>query len=394
MYSIRKDNKNRSLKTGESQRKDGRYVYKYVDSSKKTRFIYSWKLLPGDKTPNGKRDDLSLREKEKKILIDIAEGIDTVGRKITVGELYSKQISQKQNVAPSTVRGRAHLLKIINEDKLGRQYLDNVKTSDAKEWVIRQSVKGYSFKSIKNYKRSLTSAFEMAVQNDYIRKNPFKFSVKDVIKDESKKKNPLSHEEQEGLLSFIKNDAVYGKNYDEFVILLGTGLRASEFCGLTAGDIDMKTRTISVNHQLLKNAEIGYYIAPPKTKCSIRKIYMSPGVYNSFKNILVLNKNNKTQFEVDGYSGFLFRDKNNMPKTVASVDAMFRRISKKYKLRSEPITPHTLRHTFCTNMANAGMNPKSLQYIMGHSSVSMTLNYYSHTSFDAAKEEMKRIMNN
>jgi len=56
------------------------------------------------------------------------------------------------------------------------------------------------------------------------------------------------------------------------------------------------------------------------------------------------------------------------------------------------ITPHTLRHTFCTRLANAGMNPKSLQYIMGHSNISMTLNYYAHASFDSAKEEMERLI--
>ena len=68
MLKVRKDNKKRVLKTGESQRKDGRYVYKYVDNFKKVRFVYSWKLLPGDKTPPGKREDLSLREKEKQII--------------------------------------------------------------------------------------------------------------------------------------------------------------------------------------------------------------------------------------------------------------------------------------------------------------------------------------
>lgn len=171
---------------------------------------------------------------------------------------------------------------------------------------------------------------------------------------------------------------------------MGTGLRASEFCGLTKNDVDMKNKVISVNHQLLKNSSLGYYIAPPKTKCSVRSIYMSDSVYNAFKNVLTTLDNNS--MEIQGYKVFLFLDKNQNPKTVTNIDAMIRRVNQKYKISGAPITPHTMRHTFCTNMANAGMNPKALQYIMGHSDIAMTLNYYSHTSFDVAKEEMKRIM--
>ena len=63
----RRDNKGRILNTGESQRKDGRYTYKYVDAMGKTRYVYSWKLLPTDRLPKGKRDDLSLRDIKVKI---------------------------------------------------------------------------------------------------------------------------------------------------------------------------------------------------------------------------------------------------------------------------------------------------------------------------------------
>ena len=75
---------------------------------------------------------------------------------------------------------------------------------------------------------------------------------------------------------------------------------------------------------------------------------------------------------------------------------MFQGLVKKYnKCHEEPLpkitTPHTMRHTFCTRMANAGMNPKALQYIMGHASILMTLNYYVHATFNSAKAEMDRL---
>lgn len=394
MSEKRRDNKNRILQTGESQRKDGRYVYKYVDNFRKTRFVYAWKLVSTDKTPPGKRNDVSLREKEMRIRKDLYDGIDSFGRSMTVSELYQKHISQNANVRPNTSDARNYLLDKLQKDVLGLCPINKVKLADAKEWVLRCQKNGFSYKSIKNHKRSLSAAFHTAVQNDYIRKNPFDFDIRDVIKDNSDSKTALSKTQQNSLLKFIKNDPVYCKNYDEIVIFLGTGLRVSELCGLTKNDIDFKNRVITVNHQLLKNTKLGYYVAPPKTKSSYRQIYMTNKVFKAFKRIVDNQLNNK--FKLSGLTDFLFINKNGKPKTVTSYDALFRRIIQKYEKCQdiklpESVTPHTLRHTFCTNMANAGMNPKSLQYIMGHSSVSMTLNYYSHTSFDVAKEEMKRV---
>lgn len=394
MSEKRRDMKNRILQTGESQRKDGRYVYKYIDELRKPRFVYAWKLVPTDKTPTGKRDDLSLREKQSRIKKDIYDGLNTFCANITLAELYERYIKQNANVTPNTMEARNYFLNKLKNDKLGIYPISKIKLNDAKEWVLREYKNGFSYKSIKNHKRSLSAVFHMAVQNDYIRKNPFDFDIRDVIKDNTKGKSVLSKEQEALFLSFIKNDPVYSKNYDEIIVFLGTGLRASELCGLTRSDINLEERTITINHQLLKNTKLGYYIAPPKTKSSFRQIYITDKVLLSLKRIIKNLKPNS--FAISGLNDFLFVKENGKPKTVASYDALFRRIVNKYKrchLAELPIsvTPHTMRHTFCTNMANAGMNPKALQYIMGHSSVSMTLNYYSHTSYDAAKEEMKRI---
>src|SRR5690625_6555481 len=74
---------------------------------------------------------------------------------------------------------------------------------------------------------------------------------------------------------------------------------------------------------------------------------------------------------------------------------MLKNLVKKYNKYNEDklphITPHILRHTFCTNYANEGMNPKALQYIMGHANITMTLNYYAHATFDSAMAEVKRL---
>ena len=112
----RRDSKGRILRTGESQRKDGRYAYKYTDACGKTQFVYAWKLVPTDKTPTGKRDDISLREKVKEILRDLNDGIDTIGKKMTVCQLYARQNSHRKNVKRSTEKGREYLMSVLKSD--------------------------------------------------------------------------------------------------------------------------------------------------------------------------------------------------------------------------------------------------------------------------------------
>ena len=141
----RRDNKNRVLRTGESQRKDGRYVYNYIDTFGKPQSVYSWKLVPTDKIPAGKRKDISLREKEEEIQKDIFDGIDTIGKKMTVCQLYAKQIRHRANVKEGTKQGRGQLMRILREDKLGACPIEKVRLSDAKEWALRMKEKGYAY---------------------------------------------------------------------------------------------------------------------------------------------------------------------------------------------------------------------------------------------------------
>lgn len=396
MTEKRRDKKNRILRSGEYQRKDGRYAYKYTNALGRVQFAYAWKLVPTDKTPAGKREGISLREKEKEIQKDIDDGIDMVGKKMTVRELYAKQTRHRGNVRYNTTQGRKRLMKLLEEDKFGSNPIENVKQSDVKEWVLRMKQKGISYKTISNDKRSLKAAFYAAIQDDCIRKNPFDFQLNTVIEDDTEPKVPLTLEQEKELLFFIYKDRIYQKYYDEFIILLGTGLRISELCGLTEDDLDFENKIINVDHQLLKSAETGYYIEKPKTQSGIRQIPMSEKVYDALKRVLENCKEAK-KFAISGWSNFLFLNRDGYPNTACNYDNIFRRITKKYNKCHETalpkvMTPHILRHTFCTNMANAGMNPKALQYIMGHSNITMTLDYYAHASFASAKAEMDRLI--
>lgn len=395
MSEKRRDSKNRILQSGESQRPDGRYQYKYTNANGETKFVYSWKLSPTDKIPAGKRADLSLREKIKQIQKDLDDGIDSIGKKMTVCQLYAKYIRQRGNVKRGTKKGRDQLMNLLSEDKLGTTSIENVKLSDAKEWALRMQEKGIAFNTISNHKRSLKAIFYLAVQDDCLRKNPFDFQISAVINDDTVPKVPLTPAQEKELLNFIQNDNVYCKYYDEVVILLETGLRISELCGLTVADLNFEKRFINVDHQLLRSSEDGYYIETPKTDSGFRQVPMRAASYEAFKRVLQDRKGAKP-VNIDGYSDFLFLNRDGLPKVAANYDAMFKNLAKKYnKCHTEPLpqvmTPHTMRHTFCTNMANAGMNPKALQYIMGHANIVMTLGYYAHATFQSAQEEMDRL---
>lgn len=106
MSEKRRDNRGRILKTGESQRTDGRYLYKYIDTFGEPQSVYSWKLTATDSVPKGKRDCVSLREREAEIRKDLEDGIDAVGKKMTLCQLYAKQNAQRGNVKKSTQKQR------------------------------------------------------------------------------------------------------------------------------------------------------------------------------------------------------------------------------------------------------------------------------------------------
>ena len=268
----RTDNKGRILRNGESQRKDGRYAYKYIENGK-PKFVYSWKLVSTDRVPKGKRDCVSLREKVKMIEKDLSDGISTSNRNMTVSQLYDRYTRSKANVRKGTQTGRKYLKEALQTDILGNMSIDKVKLSEAKAWAYRMREK-YAYSTVKNMKRSLNATFHLAIQDDLLRKNPFDFALTDVIENDTKKKEALTKEEIKALLDFAKTDKTYKVYYPAIVILLNTGLRISELCGLTLSDIDFDNRTIDINHQLKKDKD-GYYTEPPKSDSGYRKIPMT-----------------------------------------------------------------------------------------------------------------------
>ncbi|MEI3339955.1 MAG: site-specific integrase [Eubacterium sp.] len=399
MGEKRRDNRNRILHNGESQRADGRYRFKYIDANGKEQNVYSWRLVQNDPTPKGKQKDLSLREKEKQIELDLFDGVNTAGGNLTVLQLVEKYTGLKTGVRASTRAGYRTVVSLLKKDVFGKKKISKVKLSDAKEWLIRlQNVDHKSYSSIHAIRGVLRPAFQMAVDDDLIRKNPFAFELATVVVNDSVTREAISRKQEKAYLKFVKEDEHFCAYYDGIFILFKTGLRISEFCGLTISDLDFKNKRIRVDHQLQRarfSKEMKYSIIEPKTERGYRMIPMTDEVAECFKRILKNRPKPKVEPMIDGYTGFLFLDKNDKPLVAYHWEKYMQRIREKYnsiyKVQMPCVTPHVCRHTFCSNMAKSGMNPKTLQYIMGHADISVTLNTYTHFSYEDAAKEMQKL---
>ena len=395
MSEKRRDNRGRVLRFGESQRQDGRYAFKYKDSDGSVKFVYSWRLDKNDRTPAGKKRELSLREKEKQIEHDLFDHIVSNGGNYTVLELVKKYVSLKTGVRHNTEANYNFVINIIAKADFGKLRIDKVHLSDAKGWLIKLQKEGRGYSTIHSVRGVLRPAFQMAVDDDLIRKNPFNFELASVIVNDSVTREAITRKQEREFLSFIQADEHFSRYYDGIYILFHTGLRISEFCGLTIGDIDFREMRINVDHQLQRKRDMTYVVEPTKTTSGTRMVPMTKEVADCFRRILANRIKPKVEPMIDGYTGFLFLDKNEMPMVALHWEKYFKHILDKYnsiyKVQLPKITPHVCRHTFCSNMAKSGMNPKTLQYIMGHSDISVTLNTYSHVGFDDAKEELSRV---
>lgn len=397
MSTKRRDSKNRILQNGESQRKDGRYMYKYIDNAGNTRYLYSWRLVRTDTTPQGVKDEMPLRDKIKILQRDLDAGLILSGGNMTVLELVKKYVAQKTGVRENTRVGYNFVINILKKEEFGNKRIDKVKLSDARLWLIKLQKDGRGYSTIHTVRGVVRPAFQMAVDDDLIRKNPFEFQLATVVVNDSVTREAITRKQERQFLEFIKNDRHFCRYYEGIYILFHTGLRISEFVGLTVSDIDIENGIINVDHQLHRTRNMQYTIVDTKTDCGTRLVPMTDDVKECFAQILKNRPKPKIEPMVDGKKGFLYLDKNGMPMVALHWEKYFQHIREKYnsiyKVQLPVITPHVARHTFCSNMAKSGMNPKTLQKIMGHSDIGVTLNVYTHVDFEDVQEEMKKVCN-
>ncbi|MBD5491147.1 MAG: tyrosine-type recombinase/integrase [Lachnospiraceae bacterium] len=360
----RKDSRGRNLRTGERQRENGLYEYRYNDP---------------------------------------------VTGKMDVNTLFERYIEARK-LADQTRENYIRMWNCHVKDEIGRMKVVEVRPSHVKLFYARLSKAGYSRSTIKLLHDMLYPAFEMAVDDDIIRKNPCKMALRDFGRD-PEAREAITNDQQEKLLAFVRDSNVYNVYFPMLVIMIGTACRCGEIIGLTWSDIDMKNKQVSITHQLIyKNLGEGsrLCVTTPKTEAGIRDIPMTASVRKAFE------KQREYQFmmgidrdyEVDGMKGFIFTSKNGRPLQPSAVNNVLYNIVDAYnkqeaakakkehrKLEMMPrISAHILRHTGCTRMAERGMDVKVLQYIMGHANIAVTMEVYNHiTEYARIEKEILKM---
>ena len=412
MAVSKKDSKGRNLRQGEDQEKNGRYRYRYTDKFGNRKVIYSWRLVKTDRNPSPRRQSkLSLREMIRDIQRDLEDGISTYEANTTsVYEMLYRYLDSKPQNSNSTRQNYIHMIeKNINPSILGAMSISSVKKSDIKKfYAYLYKERKFATTTIQLIQNLLYPAFQMAVDDDLIRKNPCKDCMKDYVRRGLySAKTPLTRKEQSELLSFVKYDNIYNKYYTMIAFMLGTGCRMSETLGITWNDIDFENKTLSINHQILyrktstEKGSVKHYASPTKNKDS-RVIPLQKDILQ-----ILLKYKKATYFiskasgcVVDGYSDFVFLNSQMKLYTPNTITRTLHSIRDAYnKDKSEEdgdlllpdFSAHTFRHTFCTRMAENGMDIKVLQEIMGHKTIAVTMQVYNHVMEDRVKNEVDRV---
>lgn len=384
--ATRKDNKGRCLHTGEQQRKsDGIYLFRYTDVTGKRKTVYASDLP-------------KLRIKEKQIQKDLEDNIltSTDIKNLTLNTLYEQYINTKP-LSKSTMTNYNNTWNNRVKDDIGNSKVVQLRSSHIKAFYMKLSRAGYSHSTIKLIHALIFPALEMAVDDDIIRKNPAKNALSSDYGTEMKQKNILTLKQQESLFEFLKSSNVYNIYIPMITILIELGLRCGELIGLTWNDIDMNNKIVSINHQLIyKNYGDGckFHISAPKTNAGNRDIPMTERVIKAFKEQKKLNflLGRSCVEIIEGNEDFIFISKTNRPYMPSGINNVLYNIidnfnkeevkkAKKEHRKAELLpkfSVHSLRHTACTNKARQKMDIKVIQYLMGHSNSSITLDVYNH----------------
>ena len=383
----RKDSKGRVLRKGESQKEDNLYMYRWTDNNRKRQCCYASTL---DK----------LREKEKAIEKEMMLGVSRTT--ITLNEQIEIYLQTKNNLAKSTKSNYQYYYEhSIKGSRLGNMKVIDIKKSDILMFYKQFSDGGYSAGTIQILQKIVRPSLQLACDDNVILKNPADGCTKD-YSTELEKKYALTFDEEKEFLERIKNRHRMKRYYPMYAIILETGLRISEAIGLTWDDVDMEKRTISINHQVqCRTVEHKYtlFANTTKTEAGVRIIPMTDDVYRLFveQRKVWLSTIKDSDFEVDGYKNFVFvshvtgkcMNHNNVRRMLRSIVDM----NKDREIQLPPISPHILRHTAATRLAESGCDIKVMQYLLGHTDVRTTMRVYNHVDPERVKREMEKLEN-
>lgn len=367
-----KDLKGKQLGKGICQRTDGLYVGRFTN-----RY--------------GKREQkvFSRLQECKRWLADSQYADEhsniAYASEMTVKAWFDYWIEMKERtVRPNTVRNyRERFAKNI-EPLIGKFLLRDVKTLDCQRVMNQMADDGYRTTTINQTRIALYNMLDYAYQNDVIRKNPCNAMVKSNIGKESRKKEALTLEQQKLFVQGIKGTAYE----NQFRFLLQTGLRTGELVGLKWSDIDFEKRTLTIARTMeYRHSTKEWRIGPPKSKSGQRTIPLTEEALAILKR--QKSKNQSMDVIPIDWIEFVFLSRKGEPVKNSTYDTALFKVCD--KIHIPRFSMHVLRHTFATRCIEAGMKPKTLQTILGHANIGITMNLYVHTTEDEKLKEINQI---
>jgi integrase len=295
---------------------------------------------------------------------------------MTVDTWFMYWIDNLCKVAPQTKASYMGKYNTWIKPCIGNMILADVKPLHCFNVLNQMQNSDRKSSTIDSTKNLLKRIFESALENEIVSSVPITKTMKYPGNGKTETRW-LDVDEEKLFLECAKKH----KHYLNFAFILQTGLRYGELTGLKWSDIDLKRGIIHVNRSVSYFQDYGdIQVRPPKTQAGYRDIPLSPIARDILKQM--------PKEKIVGYENYIFNE-DGKPIKRSAYNMQLKRICEDIGI--EPISIHKLRHTFATRCIEKGMNPKTLQKILGHSDISTTLNLYVHVSETELQREMKKV---
>ncbi|MBO5629115.1 MAG: tyrosine-type recombinase/integrase [Aeriscardovia sp.] len=367
-----KDLKGKEIGDGIYQQPNGTYCARFVDKfgrrkSKRSKKLQEVRQWIADATYIDEHSDLD-------------QATDMI-----VDAWFDYWISiKKQTVRPNTVRNYSERYERNIKDVIGKKLLTEVKPIHCQTIFSKMAEEGYKTTTIYQTRIALYNMLEFARENDVLITNPCKKSLKSDMGKPSDKKEALTIDVQKKFL-----EAVVGYSYEnQYRFVLQTGLRTGELIGLKWSDIDFENRTMKIERSMEYRYKVGEWrVGPPKSKSGYRTIPLTDEAIRILENQRAKNK--KLKLIPIEWNDTVFLCRNGTPVKNSTYDTgLFKYCD---RVGIPHFSMHVLRHTFATRCIEGGMKPKTLQKILGHSNIGITMNLYVHITEDEKHREIDLV---
>lgn len=392
------DKNGKTLPKGITLRSDGRFM---------GRFTYAGERYTMYDDDNPKR----LKKAMEDMRYELEHGIKGKVNNVTLDKWVEIWLTEYK---ANTVKESTYLLyrnyyEWYIKPQIGRLKIKDIKNVHIQKIFNAMKDKKLSLNTMKKTYSIIYDILNYALNNDIILKNPCICIA--LPKQEVKKRRVMTTAEQE-----IFERAMQGSTYEHvYKVALCSGMRIGEILGLTWSDVDFENSLISVNRTLLyyqsgKGEKCAPKFQEPKTKAGKRRIPMLTQMIRVLKLQKLQQNTQRVELgnnyrELKDFENLVFTTKFGKPIYESYINENLKYIvshinKEEYKqakeegrdpVTFEKITPHTLRHTFATRAFEKGMKPKTVQEILGHSSLSMTMDLYTHVTEETKVEEMKKL---